>query len=177
MSEPDSILPEIVIDDTAEDYVETDDEPSTPPAKSKPPATEIFEQENEPAPVPVVEPVIPKKPKRQVSEKQRQHLASIRAKALEARKANAKAKREAKTKASKPPEPAPVPAPAPAPAPQPASRQQQFNDADVDQLLDRYKARRRVKKEAKRKDEEVRRKVQHVAAPPVHDDPWAECSL
>ena len=67
MSEPDSILPEIVIDDTAEDYVETDDEPSTPPAKSKPPATEIFEQENEPAPVPVVEPVIPKKPKRQVT--------------------------------------------------------------------------------------------------------------
>ena len=89
MSEPDSILPEIVIDDTAEDYVETDDEPSTPPAKSKPPATEIFEQENEPAPVPVVEPVIPKKPKRQVSEKQRHHLASIRAKALEARKAKA----------------------------------------------------------------------------------------
>ena len=175
MSEPDSILPEIVIDDTAEDYVETDDEPSTPPAKSKPPATEIFEQENEPAPVPVVEPVIPKKPKRQVSEKQRQHLASIRAKALEARKANAKAKREAKTKASKPPEPAPVPAPAPAPPH--ASRQQQFNDTDVDQLLDRYKARRRVKKEAKRKDEEVRRKVQHVTAPPVHDDPWAECFL
>ncbi len=175
MSEPDSILPEIVIDDTAEDYVETDDEPSTPPAKSKPPATEIFEQENEPAPVPVVEPVIPKKPKRQVSEKQRQHLASIRAKALEARKANAKAKREAKTKASKPPEPAPVPAPAPAPPP--ASRQQQFNDTDMDQLLDRYKARRRVKKEAKRQDEEVRRKVQHVAAPPVHDDPWAECFL
>ena len=177
MSEPDSILPEIVIDDTAEDYVETDDEPSTPPAKSKPPATEIFEQENEPAPVPVVEPVIPKKPKRQVSEKQRQHLASIRAKALEARKANAKAKREARTKASKSPEPAPAPAPAPTPAPPPASRQQQFNDADVDQLLDRYKARRRVKKEAKRKDEEVRRKVQHVAAPPVHDDPWAECFL
>ena len=173
MSDPESILPEIVIDDTADDYVETDDEPSTPSPKSKPPATEIFEQENEP-PVPAVEPsfddVKPKKPKRKVSEKQRQHLASIRAKALESRKANAKAKREAKQQQQKP-----APAPAPAPA-QPVAAK--FNDGDVDQLLDRYKARRRVKKEAKQKDEEVRRKVQHVTAPPpTHDDPWAECFL
>ena len=166
MSDTESILPEILIDDTADEYVETDDEPGTPSPKTRPPANEIFYQEDEPAP-PAVEPtftyVKPAKPKRQVSEKQRQHLATIRTKALETRKANAKAKRESKLKAQ------PAPAPTPAPA--------MFNDTDVDQLLDRYKARRRVKKAAAQQDEEVRRKVQHVTAPPPQDDPWAECFL
>ena len=179
MSDTKSILPEILIDDTADEYVETDDEPGTPSPKTRPPANEIFYQdeeppEDEPAP-PAVEPtftyVKPAKPKRQVSEKQRQHLATIRTKALETRKANAKAKRESKLKAQ--PAPAPTPAPAPAPTPAPA----RFNDTDVDQLLDRYKARRRVKKAAAQQDEEVRRKVQHVTAPPPQDDPWAECFL
>ena len=179
MSDTESILPEILIDDTADEYVETDDEPGTPSPKTRPPANEIFYQdeeppEDEPAP-PAVEPtftyVKPAKPKRQVSEKQRQHLATIRTKALETRKANAKAKRESKLKAQ--PAPAPTPAPAPAPTPAPAM----FNDTDVDQLLDRYKARRRVKKAAAQQDEEVRRKVQHVTAPPPQDDPWAECFL
>ena len=99
MSDTESILPEILIDDTADEYVETDDEPGTPSPKTRPPANEIFYQdeeppEDEPAP-PAVEPtfnyVKPAKPKRQVSEKQRQHLATIRTKALETRKANAKA--------------------------------------------------------------------------------------
>ena len=171
MSDTESILPEILIDDTADEYVETDDEPGTPSPKTRPPANEIFYQdeeppEDEPAP-PAVEPtfnyVKPAKPKRHVSEKQRQHLATIRTKALETRKANAKAKRESKLKAQ------PAPAPTPAPA--------MFNDTDVDQLLDRYKARRRVKKAAAQQDEEVRRKVQHVTAPPPQDDPWAECFL
>ena len=175
MSDTESILPEILIDDTADEYVETDDEPGTPSPKTRPPANEIFYQdeeppEDEPAP-PAVEPtfnyVKPAKPKRQVSEKQRQHLATIRTKALETRKANAKAKRDLKLKAQ--PKPAPTPAPTPAPA--------RFNDTDVDQLLDRYKARRRVKKAAAQQDEEVRRKVQHVTAPPPQDDPWAECFL
>ena len=173
MSDTESILPEILIDDTADEYVETDDEPGTPSPKTRPPANEIFYQdeeppEDEPAP-PAVEPtfnyVKPAKPKRHVSEKQRQHLATIRTKALETRKANAKAKRDLKLKA----QPKPTPAPTPAPA--------RFNDTDVDQLLDRYKARRRVKKAAAQQDEEVRRKVQHVTAPPPQDDPWAECFL
>jgi hypothetical protein len=181
MSDTESILPEILIDDTADEYVETDDEPGTPSPKTRPPANEIFYQdeeppEDEPAP-PAVEPtfnyVKPAKPKRHVSEKQRQHLATIRTKALETRKANAKAKRDLKLKAQ--PTPAPTPAPAPAPAPTPAPAR--FNDTDVDQLLDRYKARRRVKKAAAQQDEEVRRKVQHVTAPPPQDDPWAECFL
>ena len=180
MSDTESILPEILIDDTADEYVETDDEPGTPSPKTRPPANEIFYQdeeppEDEPAP-PAVEPtftyVKPAKPKRQVSEKQRQHLATIRTKALETRKANAKAKRDAKASKAQP-KPAPTPAPAPAPTPAPA----RFNDTDVDQLLDRYKARRRVKKAAAQQDEEVRRKVQHVTAPPPQDDPWAECFL
>ena len=180
MSDTESILPEILIDDTADEYVETDDEPGTPSPKTRPPANEIFYQdeeppEDEPAP-PAVEPtfnyVKPAKPKRQVSEKQRQHLATIRTKALETRKANAKAKRDAKASKAQP-KPTPTPAPAPAPTPAPA----RFNDTDVDQLLDRYKARRRVKKAAAQQDEEVRRKVQHVTAPPPQDDPWAECFL
>ena len=106
MSDTESILPEILIDDTADEYVETDDEPGTPSPKTRPPANEIFYQEEEP---PAVEPtfnyVKPAKPKRHVSEKQRQHLATIRTKALETRKANAKAKRDLKLKAQ--PTPAP----------------------------------------------------------------------
>ena len=42
---PDSdLLPEIIIDDSAEGYVETDDEAEEeePPEKSRPPASEIF---------------------------------------------------------------------------------------------------------------------------------------
>ena len=73
MSDTESILPEILIDDTADEYVETDDEPGTPSPKTRPPANEIFYQdeeppEDEPAP-PAVEPtftyVKPAKPKRQ----------------------------------------------------------------------------------------------------------------
>ena len=138
MSDTESILPEILIDDTADEYVETDDEPGTPSPKTRPPANEIFYQdeeppEDEPAP-PAVEPtfnyVKPAKPKRQVSEKQRQHLATIRTKALETRKANAKAKRGSKLKAQ--PAPAPTPAPAPAPTPAPA----RFKDLGPVQLHD-----------------------------------------
>ena len=60
MSDTESILPEILIDDTADEYVETDDEPGTPSPKTRPPANEIFYQdeeppEDEPAP-PAVEP-------------------------------------------------------------------------------------------------------------------------
>ena len=42
MSDTESILPEILIDDTADEYVETDDEPGTPSPKTRPPANEIF---------------------------------------------------------------------------------------------------------------------------------------
>jgi hypothetical protein len=36
MSDTESILPEILIDDTADEYVETDDEPGTPSPKTRP---------------------------------------------------------------------------------------------------------------------------------------------
>ena len=53
-------MPEILIDDTADEYVETDDEPGTPSPKTRPPANEIFYQEEEPPedeqPPPAVEP-------------------------------------------------------------------------------------------------------------------------
>ena len=94
------ILPEIMIDDSADAYVETDEESEEepePPSKSRPPASEIFagqptiqvevesdEEQVEPAePQPVaqleIQPIA--KPKRQASSKQKEHLARIRVKA------------------------------------------------------------------------------------------------
>ena len=94
-STDDSILPEIVIDDSADAYVETDEESEeeVEPPKSRPPASEIFasqptiqvqiesEEEEEPQPVAELEIQPIAKPKRQASSKQKEHLARIRVKA------------------------------------------------------------------------------------------------
>ena len=90
------ILPEIMIDDSADAYVETDEESEEePPPKSRPPASEIFagqptiqveveseeEEPEEPQPVAQLEVQPIAKPKRQASSKQKEHLARIRVKA------------------------------------------------------------------------------------------------
>ena len=95
-STDDSILPEIVIDDSADAYVETDEESEeeVEPPKSRPPASEIFacqptiqveteseEEEEEAQPVAELEIQPIAKPKRQASSKQKEHLARIRVKA------------------------------------------------------------------------------------------------
>ena len=92
------ILPEIMIDDSADAYAETDEESEEepePPPKSRPPASEIFagqptiqveveseeEETAEPQPVAQLEIQPIAKPKRQASSKQKEHLARIRVKA------------------------------------------------------------------------------------------------
>ena len=86
-----SVLPEIVIDDSADAYVETDEESEeeAEPPKSRPPASEIVasqpaiqvdieseeEEEEEPQPVAHLEIQPIAKPKRQASSKQKEHLA------------------------------------------------------------------------------------------------------
>ena len=58
---PDSdLLPEIIIDDSAEGYVETDDEAEEeePPEKSRPPASEIFHSHSQKKEKPEEEPVL-----------------------------------------------------------------------------------------------------------------------
>jgi len=183
------LLPEIVIDDTADGYVETDEEPQSeeePPAKSRPPASEIFqgstrppspepvleveqsdeepaaEPEPQPAPELSIQPI--KKPKRQASAKQREHLARIRVKAAESRRKQATQK--------------------PRPATARSTPHPTFSDGDVDRLLDRYKERRKAKKAVKTKPDSSALQQSpaqtinadlHTVAPV--DDPWAECFL
>ena len=185
---PDSdLLPEIIIDDSADGYVETDDEmeEEEPPEKSRPPASEIFhsqsqqdepvleveveeelpeERQPEPAPELSVEPIA--KPKRQASAKQREHLARIRVKAAESRRQKTAQRQQRPATARSTPHPT-------------------FSEGDVDRLLDRYKERRRAKKVAAppvvTKPE---RNVDLLSVPAaasftqaVPDDPWAECFL
>ena len=188
---PDSdLLPEIIIDDSAEGYVETDDEAEEeePPEKSRPPASEIFHSHSqkkekpeeepvlevelsdedepaEPAPAPQlsIEPVA--KPKRQASAKQREHLARIRVKAAESRRQKT---------ALRQPRPA-----TPRSTPHPT-----FSEGDVDRLLDRYKERRKAKKVVKTNPDSSAppQSPAHInadlhVAPPIPDDPWADCFL
>jgi translation initiation factor IF-2 len=185
------LLPEIVIDDSNPDYVETDEEAEhsdEEPVKSRPPASEIFQSETaaaqepppeepvleveqsseeEPAPEPApqlsIQPI--QKPKRQASTKQREHLARIRVKAAESRKKQATERQKE----------------------QPARRSTHptFSDDDVDRLLDRYKERRKAKKASKpavtKPDSSTPAPAQtnadlHTVPQPL-DDPWAECFL
>ena len=150
---PDSdLLPEIVIDDSADGYVETDDEMEEDElvaVKSHPPASEIFHSQSqqdepvlevempasseaaaEPAPELSIEPIA--KPKRQASAKQREHLARIRVKAAESRRQKTAQRRQQQRPATARSTPHPT-----------------FSDGDVDRLLDRYKERRKAKKAVK----------------------------
>ena len=185
------LLPEIIIDDSADGYVETDDEmeeeEEEPAEKSRPPASEIFhsqsqqeepvlevrmsdeelpeERQPEPAPQLSVQPI--PKPKRQASAKQREHLARIRVKAAESRRQKTAQRQQQHRPATARSTPHPT-----------------FSEGDVDRLLDRYKERRRVKKAVKTKpDSSVLQQSPaqtinadlHTVAPV--DDPWAECFL
>ena len=177
------ILPDIIIDDSADDYVETDeeseDEPEPP--KSRPPASEIFagqptiqveveseeEETAEPQPVAQLEIQPIAKPKRQASSKQKEHLARIRVKAAESRRQKAAQKKQSAVHS----------------APHPT-----FSETDVDRLLDRYKERRNAKKPKPKRNEDSLRAATPAAnernadssdlhTVPAPDDPWAECFL
>ena len=188
---PDSdLLPEIIIDDSAEGYVETDDEAEEeePLEKSRPPVSEIFHSHSqkkekpeeepvlevelsdddepaEPAPAPQlsIEPVA--KPKRQASAKQREHLARIRVKAAESRRQKTTLRQPRPATARSTPHPT-------------------FSEGDVDRLLDRYKERRKAKKVVKTNPDSSAppQSPAHInadlhVAPPIPDDPWADCFL
>ena len=118
------LLPEIVVDEAAEDYVvmdEPEDEPE--PSKSRAAAEEesvVVQPEMLPAPEQdnIFQTGKPVKKKRNVSEKQRAHLERIRSKALERKKEKAAERKAARAavQASAPKvevEPAAYSAPAP----------------------------------------------------------------
>ena len=188
---PDSdLLPEIIIDDSADGYVETDDEMEEDElvaVKSRPPASEIFhsqsqqdepvlevempeeelpkERQPEPAPELSIEPIA--KPKRQASAKQREHLARIRVKAAESRRQKTAQRQQQHRPATARSTPHPT-----------------FSEGDVDRLLDRYKERRKAKKavETKPDSSALQRSPAQTINADLHtvapvDDPWAECFL
>ena len=180
--EEQDLLPEIVLDETAEGFVPDDD----PPVPVEPELELELEEENEvvvmeaPAlpPAPEQDNIFqtgrPVKKKRQVSEKQRAHLERIRAKALERKKE--KANERAQARSTSHPTPAPTPVPTPTaqtttPKVQPIPQQYLTHD-DVDAILSKYDERRLKKKESKRKEEQAQQLVRtHIQT----DDVWEQC--
>ena len=171
------ILPDIIIDDSADDYVETDEESEDEPEpqKSRPPASEIFagkqpieveveiesEEESqqpreEPQPVAQLEIQPIAKPKRQASNKQKEHLARIRVKAVESRRQKAAQKKS---------------------PPAQSIQHPTFTEQDVDRLLDRYKERRKAKKPKPKRNEDSLPAEQPLHNIQPMDDPWADCFL
>ena len=176
--EEQDLLPEIVLDETAEGFVPDDD----PPVPVEPELELELELEEENEVVVMEAPALPPAPeqdnifqtgrpvkkKRQVSEKQRAHLDRIRAKALERKKE--KADERAQVRSALEPAPAPAPAPA-APKVQPVPQQYLTHD-DVDAILSKYDERRLKKKESKRKEEQAQQLVRtHIQT----DDVWEQC--
>ena len=176
--EEQDLLPEIVLDETAEGFVPDDD----PPVPVEPELELELELEEENEVVVMEAPALPPAPeqdnifqtgrpvkkKRQVSEKQRAHLDRIRAKALERKKEKANERAQVRSAL----EPAPAPAPAPAvPKVQPVPQQYLTHD-DVDAILSKYDERRLKKKESKRKEEQAQQLVRtHIQT----DDVWEQC--
>ena len=176
--EEQEILPEIVLDETADAFV-PDDDPPVPQPPEEEEQEVVVEPQIQPPPEQdnIFQTGKPVKKKRQVSEKQRAHLDRIRAKALERKKE--KASERAKARASSKAESAPAPAsqPAPAPAEQPTLKvepvpPQYLTHDDVDAILSRYDERKQKKKAAKRKEEQAQQLVHtHLQT----DDVWEQC--
>eukprot|EP01046_Picozoa_sp_COSAG06_P031084 COSAG06_NODE_2998_length_5979_cov_10.676075_6_plen_206_part_00 len=187
------ILPEIVIDESVEQYVqqldeELDPDPEPPTdlqKQAEPPAHNDIVIEAELPPAPEQDSIFqtgkPVKKKRVASEKQRAHLERIRAKALERKREKADERKVARTasqKATQPaaPETALEPTPAPTPAPT-APRVEPVPPAylthdDVDNILLRYDEWRQKRKDAKRKEAQAQ---QLVSTHLQEDDVWAQC--
>jgi hypothetical protein len=182
----DDILPEIVVDESAEQYVqqpeeEEEDEPPLPaPAEAEEHLQNevVIEPELPPAPEQdnIFQTGKPVKKKRNVSEKQRAHLERIRTKALERKKEKAAERKAARATSQPAPAPAEHTAPAattPAPAPHVEPVPSPYlTHEDVDAILSRYDERRAKKKEAKRKEAQAQELVRtHMQ----QDDVWAQC--
>ena len=187
------LLPEIVVDETAEDYVvmeeageEEEEEAAAPPPPRAEPKEESVVLEAELPPTPEQDNIFqtgkPAKKKRNVSEKQWAHLEWIRSKALERKKEKAAERKVARTTRQTPAvqsapteQPAPVAAvaapehtpPKVEPVPSPY-----LTHADMEGILNQYEERRAKKKEAKRKEQRARELVStHIQ----QDDVWAQC--
>eukprot|EP01046_Picozoa_sp_COSAG06_P009096 COSAG06_NODE_470_length_15318_cov_32.817531_9_plen_200_part_00 len=186
------LLPEIVVDEAAEDYVVMDDElpadleqedVEQPPPRAQSAAEEeqsvVLQAEVPPMPEQdnIFQTGRPAKKKRNVSEKQRAHLERIRSKALERKREKAAERRAAKTtdqpaKTADQPAPAAVVQPA-APRVEPIPSPY-LTQADVDDILNQYDQRRAKKKEAKRKEQRVQNMVStHLGG--GEEDVWAQC--
>ena len=178
----DDILPEIVVDESAEQYVQQPEEEDEPPLPAPAEAEEhlqnevVIEPELPPAPEQdnIFQTGKPVKKKRNVSEKQRAHLERIRTKALERKKEKAAERKAARATSQPAPGEDTAPAdttPAPAPRVEPVPSPYLTHE-DVDAILSRYEERRAKKKEAKRKEAQAQELVRtHMQ----QDDVWAQC--
>ena len=175
--EEQEILPEIVLDETADAFVPDDDPPVPQPLEEEEQEV-VVEPQIQPPPEQdnIFQTGKPVMKKRQVSEKQRAHLDRIRAKALERKKE--KASERAKARASSKAAPAPAPAPVAASQPEQPTLKvepvppQYLTHDDLDAILSRYDERKQKKKAAKRKEEQAQQLVHtHLQT----DDVWEQC--
>ena len=175
--EEQEILPEIVLDETADAFV-PDDDPPVPQPPEEEEQEVVVEPQIQPPPEQdnIFQTGKPVKKKRQVSEKQRAHLDRIRAKALERKKE--KASERAKARASSKAAPAPAPAPVAASQPEQPTLKvepvppQYLTHDDLDAILSRYDERKQKKKAAKRKEEQAQQLVHtHLQT----DEVWEQC--
>ena len=174
------LFPEIIVNKNAKEYVETDEEEEEEPlheqneveveeAKVDPPKVEkeipakrvrkkkeIFQGVEEVPPNGEQEKEEPSKEsvqrrsKKPVSKQQLDHLAKARVKALEAKKK----KKEERLK-----NPTPEPT-KPKPMYSVSNIAREFKDEDVDKLIDRYKQRRKAKKQAQKVEEDTKKLIQ-----------------
>ena len=169
MDEPEpenDIFPEIIVDES--DYVPSDEEPE--PEQVVPEQPVIVEPPQQDDMFQTGKPV---KKKRQVSEKQRQHLDRIRIKALERKKEKAEARKKEKQAPVIKPIVDKAPPPVQQQQPQPQQSQQQYlTTNDVEQILDRYKEKRQIRNRAKAKEVEA---TQLVHTHMQKDDVWEQC--
>ena len=187
MDDENDLMPRIVVDRKAKEYVETDEEEEevVPELNSNdiddvvedeiaPPKVikdlpvsrkkkEIFQGVEEEEEVAIVEKPKPvRKARKPPSQQQLDHLAKIRVKAQDAKKKK-QLERQQAIKEGKPVSNV---------KPQKVKYiESKITDEDVDRLIDRYKTRRKVKKDAKKADEHARQVVQSHYTPTEQPQP------
>ena len=121
------LLPEIIVDETAEDFVQDDEPPAEPEPEPTPEQEEVVvEPELPPAPEQdnIFQTGKPVKKKRNVSEKQKAHLDRIRAKALERKREKADERAKARSTSKQH-----------APTAEPVREQRTYRDEDDDKMV------------------------------------------
>ena len=187
MSDEDNLMPRIVVDKKAKEYVETDEEEAIeevneveeikeeielprivkdlPVSRKKKDIFQGVDEEEDKQEIEKPKPV--RKPRKPPSKQQLEHLAKIRVSAQMAKKAK-QLERQQAIKEGKPISNV---------KPQKVKYiESKITDEDVDRLIDRYKTRRKAKKDAQKADDHARKIVQSHYTPIEQPQPYKSFS-